>query len=61
MKKYAILLILLAGCVQPLHLHPISTIDIIPLDKGQTIEAPKDGWFLSDMYLEHVMRARVVE
>ncbi len=59
MKKYAILLIILAGCAQPLHLHPIQTVDIIPVKKGETLEAPKDGWFLSDMYLEHVMKAKV--
>ena len=55
------MLILLAGCAQTIHLHPISQQDIMHIDKGQTIEAPKDGWFMSDKYLKVVVKAKVMK
>ena len=40
-------------------LHPISQQDIIEVDKGEVFAAPKDGYFLSDLYLEEVAKAQV--
>lgn len=52
---------LLTGCARPIHLHPIQTVDIIPIRKGETLKAPKDGFFLSDLYLRHVAKSKVIE
>lgn len=55
-----IILLALCGCQQPkVILHPIETIDIIRLKEGQEIKAPKDGYFISDLYLKDVMEAKV--
>lgn len=51
-------LLLISGCAQVV-LHPIEQIDIIHVEKGQTYEAPKDGYFLSDLYIKEVMQAKV--
>lgn len=40
-------------------LHPIETTDIILVEAGDTIVAPKRGAFLSDLYITEVMKARV--
>ena len=54
-------LIGLIGCssIRPVVLHPIAQTDIVMLSKGDKIEAPKDGAFLSSYYIEEVMRAKV--
>tara|TARA_Y100000310_G_scaffold262088_1_gene271676 strand:+ start:1570 stop:1764 length:195 start_codon:yes stop_codon:yes gene_type:complete len=50
----------LSGCFSPsVHLHPIETVDIIAVPKGESITAPKDGFFLSKEYVSHVMEAKV--
>lgn len=55
-----IILLALCGCWQPqVVLHPIETIDIIRLKEGEEIKAPKDGYFISDLYLRDVMEAKV--
>jgi hypothetical protein len=51
-----IALIVLNGCVV---LYPIETIDIISVKKGATLTAPKDGYFLSEFYIQEVVRAKV--
>jgi len=56
-----VLIILLLGCQKPVVLHPISTLDIQRLEKGDKFVAPKDGYFLSDEYLEEVAKVRVEE
>ena len=62
MKIIAILmLIILAGCARPVYIHPIEIVDIIAIRKGEMLEAPKDGFFLSKEYVRHVMRAKVVD
>lgn len=48
-----------AGCANDVVLHPIEQTDIIRVEAGQAITAPKAGYFLSDMYVEKVARARV--
>ena len=40
-------------------LHPISTVDIIAVKKGESVIAPKDGFFLSNLYMEQVVKAKV--
>lgn len=40
-------------------LHPIEQSDIVLLKQGQQFSAPKQGAFLSDMYIEEVMRAKI--
>ncbi len=61
MRKYVIFAILgiMAGCQSAIHLHPIETIDIVAVKKGETITAPKDGFFLSKFYVAEVMEAKV--
>ena len=60
MKVLILLLALaLSGCARPVVIHPIETVDIIALRKGETITAPKDGFFLSAMYVKKVMQAKV--
>ena len=56
----------LIGCTS-VTLHPISTSDILPVNKGSIIlienkeplNIEKDGWFVSDFYMEEVMKARI--
>lgn len=51
-------LLLLSGCARVV-LHPIEQTDIMQVKKGQTYEAPKDGYFLSELYIKEVMQAKV--
>tara|TARA_Y100000310_G_C20159221_1_gene568360 strand:+ start:277 stop:465 length:189 start_codon:yes stop_codon:yes gene_type:complete len=53
------MLILLAGCSSPTVFYVIEQTDIIPIRKGETMTAPKDGFFLSKMYVKDAMNARV--
>jgi len=58
-------LILLTGCSllnRQIVLHPITPNDIFRIEKGTKIEdkiVQKDGYFLSDEYLEEVAKARI--
>ena len=54
-----LLLLALTGCINRVVLHPISQQDIIEVDKGEVFTAPKDGYFLSDLYLKRVAKAQV--
>lgn len=54
------ILLLLSGCAQVV-LHPIEQTDIMQVKQGQTYEAPKDGYFLSDFYIKEVMQAKIRE
>lgn len=66
-----VLLIGLAGCSinRVVVIHPIEKEDIFSIEKGAQIihtdkrvdVVKKDGWFLSDYYLEEVAKARVKE
>ena len=40
-------------------LHPIDKVDIVKMAKGQSYTSEKDGWFISDYYLEQVVKAKV--
>jgi len=50
---------LLMSCTHRIVLHPISQQDIVEVDKGEVFTAPKDGYFLSDLYLKRVAKAQV--
>jgi len=52
-------LVSLTGCGSKTVLHPIEGTDIVMVDKGQTFNAPKQGAFLSDEYIQEVMKAKV--
>lgn len=50
----------LAGCQsKPVVLHPIQQTDIEILKAGDNFNAPKDGAFLSNFYIEEVMKAKI--
>ena len=63
-----VLIMLTAGCatVRPIVLHPIEKSDIFRIEKGAEILNPdgmritteKNGYFLSEFYLEEVIKAR---
>ncbi len=61
MRQMALIvfLCLLAGCAQPVVLHPIEQTDIIALEEGQEFAAPKDGYFLSTFYVKEIMAAKI--
>lgn len=40
-------------------MHPISGEDIVLVDSGAVLRAPKSGAFVSDYYIEQVMKVRV--
>ena len=42
-------------------LHPIEKADIFKMEVGKEYTPEKDGWFVSDFYLEEVMRAKIGE
>ena len=62
------LVMLTAGCatVRPIILHPIEKSDIFRIEKGAEVlnsdgtkvTTEKDGYFLSEFYLEEVIKAR---
>jgi len=52
-------LIFFAGCSSPVILHPIEQSDIMRVKADEWLMAPKDGYFISDLYLEQVMEAKV--
>ena len=53
----------LTGCsgLRPVILHPIEKADIFRVETGKQFTSEKDGWFISDFYLEEVMKARIGE
>lgn len=63
------LLLALTGCniTRTVVLYPIEKADIFSVEKGSKIVRPdgskdvidRDGWFLSDMYVKEVMKARI--
>lgn len=63
--RMAILLLLplfLMGCANTIILHPIQKSDIFQVPQGTVINGTpteKPGWFLSDVYLKEVGKAKV--
>ena len=53
-----ILSIGISGCARVV-LHPIDKADIVQMAKGTAYTPEKDGWFLSNYYLEKVVQAKV--
>jgi len=53
-----VLSILLTGC-STIVLHPIDKADIARIKVGESYKTDRDGWFISDMYLEKVIQAKV--
>ena len=51
------ILTMLSGCSYT-RLHAITGEDLIPLEKGETVTAPKRGFFVSDYYLTSIVRAK---
>ncbi len=48
------------GCqTSSVSLYPIEQIDIVRVKQGESLVAPKDGYFLSDMYFKDVLDAKV--
>jgi len=52
-------LLIMIGCSAQVVLHPIEEVDIIRVEQGSVLTAPKDGYFVSDFYIEEVMKAKV--
>ena len=54
---------ILSGCAtsRQVVLHPIEKEDIERIKVGQLFSPKKDGYFLSDLYLQEVAKARVEE
>jgi len=54
------ILITLSGCAgRQVILHPILQTDIVRMEKDKPYTPVTDGYFLSDMYLEKVAKARL--
>lgn len=53
-------LIIISGCAaNRIILHPIDKVDIVKMPKGIPYTPEKDGWFLSDYYLDQVVKAKI--
>lgn len=61
--RAALLLVLigLIGCntLRPVIIHPIEKSDFYPMPKGVSYTPEKDGYFVSQFYIDEVMHARV--
>jgi len=56
----------LIGCNRYVIIHPIEKSDIFRINKGavitqegHTLAAEKDGYFLSDLYIQEVAKAKI--
>ena len=66
MKRALLLICLCLGCRQVV-IHPIDKSDIFSIPKDSIVvfdpntlqEVEKDGWFLSDTYVQEVMDAKI--
>lgn len=53
---------IISGCAlihKDIVLYPIEKSDIVSMQKGQSYTPEKDGWFLSDLYMQKVEQAKV--
>lgn len=59
-KLLAVLIIsiVISGCASVI-LHPIEKSDITKMPKAIAYTPEKNGWFISDYYLEQVVKAKV--
>ena len=53
--------VVLTGCTKQVILHPIEKADIFRMETGQSYSSEKDGYIVSDFYVEEVMCARIGE
>lgn len=51
--------VMLSGCAAMTVLHPIQQTDIVRMNQGESYTPVTDGWFLSDLYLKEVAKAKV--
>lgn len=51
--------IMLSGCLSTTVLHPILKHDIARMKVDQAYTPEVDGWFISDLYLKEVAKAKV--
>ena len=64
LKRVSLMMILLlslphlTGCAS-VRLHPIDKQDIARMAKGTSYTCDRDGYFLSDFYVQQVMEAKV--
>ena len=49
----------LEGCARAIILHPIDKEDIMEMKQGEPYTSDRDGYFLSDYYLEEIVKAKV--
>jgi hypothetical protein len=49
----------LTGCGSAIVLHPIAKQDIVIMKKGQNYAPDRDGYFLSNLYFDEVLKAKV--
>ena len=62
LKTVAVLLLVLiglTGCGRTLVLHPIEQSDIQIMKTGEAYTPEKDGYFLSEFYMEEVIKAKI--
>ena len=52
-----------AGCTgsRQVILNPIQDTDIARVKQGESYTAKTNGWFISDMYMEEIMEAKIGE
>ena len=61
-KILAVLLLVLTsstGCKGSIILNPIEKTDIFFVEKGTSFTSEKDGYFLSEFYLDEIVQAKV--
>lgn len=47
------------ACSRTVNLYPITNEDIMAVKAGEQMTAPRDGLFMSTMYVEKILKARV--
>ena len=52
------LLLVLTGC-RTIRLYPIAKQDIVVMHKGEAYTPDREGFFLSTLYMQEVMQAKV--
>ena len=63
MKRLIVVIVLvLAGCQAPLvEIHAIKGDQLEPLKAGQVFTAPYDGWYVDNMVMKKILKAKVVD
>lgn len=57
------LIVFVSGCAsltqKNITLYPIEQTDIFSMNEGDSYTAPKNGWFVSEFWMEEVAKAKV--